>query len=352
MVMLALSAAYAQVNVPIGGGDAGIGNLKLVPVNGARVTLKPVANADAGKPAMKVDFQKDGDERRFIALEGVPAGNPAGAKAVALRYQLTCKGAKAARLSVMFWDKSGSAWFKVGPDAPDSPTFDEGRISVASLRKSSFSEGAAENIDWGNIGKVWIGVVIDGPATGSLQISRAVLTSEPYRPTAPLRITGDGAGQWNVGQDPAVKSTLTTPNEGPDGKACMKVEFQFPLGRHMYMTPTVAVPPAELDGYQSLRFTYKAALPAGVIGPGLLVTLSERSGAQYTLDAPDMPPPHEDWTTVTIPFAQFKLAGWSKDDNNHFDTDQISAVTIGCHGAANADDGKGTIWVSNVEFVP
>ena len=127
----------------------------------------------------------------------------------------------------------------------------------------------------------------------------------------------------------------------------MKLEFNFVGGRHMYLTPTIPVPAAELDGYTGLQFTYKATLPDGI--EGLLVMLTE-SGGQYM--ATPMPGPSEDWVTITIPFADFELGSWSKDDNGQLDLGRINSIIIGTHGGATGDGGDGLIMVSDIEFAP
>ena len=178
-------------------------------------------------------------------------------------------------------------------------------------------------------------------------MSEARFTDEPYKAETPIAITGgDKPGSWNVGKDPAVQSTLTTPNEGPDGKPCMKFEFRFPGQRHMYALPSVPVPGADLEGYSALRFRCKASLPQGL--RGLLVTLAERGGGQWYCE----PPPSPEWGVITLPFAQFQLAGWSKDDNGKLDLDQIGSIIIGTHGTAIGEGGPGTISVADVQFVP
>jgi hypothetical protein len=193
-----------------------------------------------------------------------------------------------------------------------------------------------------------VGLTIDGPAEGVLEISDVRFTREPYKPTKSLRITGDGPGVWSVGKDPAVEATLTTPNEAPGGKACMKFEFKVPGGRHMYAIPSTPVPDTELDGYRALRFTYKAALPDGI--KGLLVTVGEHGGGQFYADPP--PPASAEWTTVTIPFASLKFAPWSKDPNGRFDLGQVDRVMIGTHGTASGKGGPGVICVTDVELIP
>jgi len=162
-------------------------------------------------------------------------------------------------------------------------------------------------------------------------------------------VTGDDPGQWVASQDPAVVSTLTTPNEGPGGRPCMKYEFTVPTGRHMFCIPGTIIPAGDLEGYTGLQFTYKATIPAGQ--GNLLVSVQERGGAQYYADPG--PPPSADWTTVTVPLTSFKFATWSRDDNNQFDIADLIRVNIGCHGVPQGEGNRqGLIMVSDVQFVP
>jgi hypothetical protein len=116
----------------------------------------------------------------------------------------------------------------------------------------------------------------------------------------------------------------------------------------MYAIPSTPVPEQGLEGYRALRFTYKASLPAGI--KGLLVTLGEHGGGQYFADP--APPASADWTTITIPFENFKKAGWAKDTNEKLDLDQVDRLMIGVHGTASGAGGGGCIWVTDIEFVP
>jgi hypothetical protein len=331
-------SSQADVNLPLEG-------LRLVAVNGVSAQWQRAGDA------VKVTLNKTGEERRFLALEAQPRGSLSGAKALALKCRVNVSGGSQPRWAVMVFEKGGGAWFKVGNPTAASAQFTENRLPVTRLHRAEFNEDANGQVDWDRIEKVWVGLVVDGKAQGSFEISEARFTSAPYKPSQPLRITGSGAGAWNVGQDPAVQSKLTTPNEGPGGKPCMKFEFTLPGGRHMYALPTTSVPEAELDGYRGLQFTYKATLPAG--NPtlqGLLVSLHERDGSQYYASL--APPPAVDWKTLMIPFESFKFGEWSKDENGRLDVDQIASVSIGIHGTASGAGGNGVIYAADVVFAP
>ena len=334
-----------------------VGGFTLVPLNGVEARIEAGSAVD-GKLLAKVSFVKKGDERRLLALLARPEGDPATAKALAVRYRVALAKGEAPRLALAVFEKGGTAWYRVGGTPLALGESAEGRLPLGTLRQAEFSKpteaepakpGMPEpTVAWGNVEKIWIGIVIDGPAEGTLEIGQARYTSEPYRPAKALRVTGDGPGAWTASADTAVKSTLTTPSEGPGGKPCMKLEFKFPGRRHMFATPSTPVLGGELEGYSALRFTYKATLPAGI--KGLLVTVGERGGAQYYADP--APPANADWTTITIPFDKMKLASWTKDANGKLDVDLIERVLIGAHGTAAGDGGSGIICAADVEFVP
>jgi len=330
---------------------------RLVPLNGIEARIEPATFSD-GKPVAKVTFAKKGEERRLLALEARPEGDPAAAKALEVRYRVTLAKGEAPRLALTIFEKGGMAWYRVGGEPLVVGEFVEGRMPLGTLRQAEFSKpasvepvkpGAPEpTVAWGDVEKTWIGIVIDSPAEGTFEIGQARYTSEPYKPTKPLRVTGVGPGVWNASTDKAVKATLTTPNEGPDGEPCMKFEFRFPGQRHMYAIPSTPVLGGELEGYKSLRFTYKATLPPGI--KGLLVTVGEHGGAQYYADP--APPPSAEWTTITMPFDKLKLALWTKDTNDKLDVDSIDRVMIGAHGQASGEGGPGVIYATDIELAP
>ncbi len=327
----------AQVNIPLEG-------LKLVPLPGLSASSSTATQADV---VAAVRFTKTSDERRLLALETKPASDATGAKALVLRYRLQLLSGEAPRLAVVAFDAAGGSWYKVNAHPAVVDEMTEGRLSVSSLRPTAFS-ATQDTIAWWDVEKLWIGLVIDGPANGILEVSQARLTDEPYKPTKPLNVTGDGPGTWSASQNPAVKGTITTPNEGPDGQACLKYEFTAPGGQHRWMIPSTPVPNADLEGYTALRFMYKATLPKGI--NSLLVMVGERGGAQYCADP--APLPVGDWMEVTIPFEDFTLGSWTKDANGRLDLQDVSSVMIGAHGVPSEAQGKGLIMATNIQFVP
>jgi len=116
----------------------------------------------------------------------------------------------------------------------------------------------------------------------------------------------------------------------------------------MYILPSISLPDADLTGYSGLQLTYKANLPSGI--KALLVTLVEHDGSHYYTDW--LATPSDEWRTLVIPFSEFRLGGWSQDENGRLDLDQIGSVIVGMHGTTRESEGRGSIWVASIAFVP
>ncbi len=330
-----VAAQEAPINVPLKDFRVGI-------ANGFETAL----TLGDGSVA-RGDFSKAGAERRLLAIQAVPVGPVTGVKALVVRYRLQLAEGAPPSLAVVAFDEDGGSWYRVGEAmSPGEPA--EGRVSLSGLRPTAFSATPGAELVWNKVTHLWFGFAADGAVRGTVDFQEARLTNEPYRPSRPLIVTGDNPGQWGLSQDPAVVSTLTTPNEGPDGRPCMKYEFTVPAGRHMYCIPGTSVPTADVEGYTGLRFTYKATIPQGQ--GNLLVSVQERGGAQYYADPG--PPPSAEWTTVTLPFSTFKFATWSRDDNNQLDLAELARVNIGCHGTPQGENLQGLIMVCDIQFVP
>ena len=195
------------------------------------VRLEAVPGVDGGKMALRATFAKSGDERRFVAFETRLEGDAALAKALVLRYRLTLTEGTAPRLALVVLEGDGGAWFKSGRPLKPGGTFAEARLSVAGLRPAAFSQDRDGTLTWDVKTRTWLGLVVDGPAKGVLEISRARFTPEPYRPTEPLRLTGDGPGVWSQSKDPAVTGTITTPKEGHPARGHRRPARRPPGGR-------------------------------------------------------------------------------------------------------------------------
>ncbi|MFW6162122.1 MAG: hypothetical protein ACODAJ_05090 [Planctomycetota bacterium] len=347
LLAAALAIAGEVTTAPVGLGDDGLGGLELLAVPG--VQAEAVLARPEGQPrTLTLTFRKEGQERRLLALAAVRPRQPFSVKALAVTCRLRTEAQVEAHLALAAHETDGGAWFRVSPTPLVAEDFKEARLPLGSLRRAAFARDEDEAIQWGQVAKLWVGLAIDGPAEGTLALRRAVLTNEPYRPTEPLDVTDGGPGQWSVSHDRAATAKITTPPEGPDGKPCMRLDYRFPGGRHMYVVPGVALREIELEGYTALRFACRGRLPEGI--DGLLVMLIERDGTQYyAVPAPGV---SGDWKTVAVPFERFQRGGWSDDENDRLDLNDVGRVAVGLHGTATETQGKGTLWVAGVQFVP
>jgi len=334
LVMLAVTAAFAAVDVPLQ-------NLRPAMMSGF------VAKATTSGGAVSFAFKKAGEERRLLAAEGVPAGNLSGALAAEIKYEVKLTTGDAPRLAVIAWDKDGGSWYKVGARSVKTSGAGSGRLSTAGLSQTAFSTDASGQLEWGNVDRLWVGFIFDGPAEGTATISGVRLTDTPVVPTEPVALI-NCAGKWSDGHDPAVKTTIGAPKEGPAGQDCFRYEFDVPAGKHMYACPNAPIIADDLEGYKALRMTIKGEIPQGM---RLLIQFGEQGGPMYFIEkqADQMPAA---WTELTIPLSDFKWATWSpKDDNGQLDLAKLNMLSIGSHGVpANAR--LGTIEVCDVELVP
>lgn len=329
-----LSAAFADVNVPLQ-------KLQIATTSGFTATAR------SGAEGLGITFKKAGDERRFLAVQGLPAGSPSGAKAAEISYRLDLTSGEAPRAAVLVYEKDGGSWYKIAstPAALGAPV--AARVSVAALQPTAFSTGAGKQVNWDQVTSVWAGFVFEGPAEGKLQVSGVRLVDQLALPTKPVSLTGGETGKWSSGQDAAVKAKLTMVPEGPGGKQCMKYEFNVPAGRHMYAIPSTNVTVEDLEGYSALRFKYRAQIPAGM---RMLVILGETNGVTY-LASPAGPWSGE-WGEMTVPLSQFQWASWSqKDTEDKVNLSRLTSVQIGTDGTPT-QGGDGSIMVCDIELVP
>lgn len=306
--------------------------------------FKGEASSTVGKVTFR--FEKTGEERRLLAVQGVPAGKVTGPLAAEIGYEVNLTEGEAPRLAVIAWDKDGGSWYKVSSTLVKLGEAGKGRVSTAGLTQTAFSNDKSGQLEWGALDRLWVGFIFDGPAEGTASITGVRLTDTPVVPTEPLALI-NVAGKWSDGHDPAVQTTISTPAEGPGGKPCFKYEFDVPAGKHMYACPTAAITADDLEGYKALRFQLKSEIPQGM---SLLIQLSEQGGPIYFVQQPG-PGPAE-WTEVTIPLSDFKNATWGpKDDNGQLDLSKLNTLSIGSHGVP-ADARLGYIMACDVELVP
>lgn len=337
----ALVAGLSQSAVHGNGNEVSLADLRWVPTGGIE------AQAAAPDGVLTLEFAKTGPERRMLVVGGnIPTPSPE-ARSVVIRYRLDMAEGPAPLLAVVLYDDRGCSWYAVSYEPVELGVSTEARVSIRAARPAAFTADPRAELDPAAIKRAWIGPILDGPASGTLQVAGVALTPEPYRPTKPLAVPSGDPAQWSAGCDPAVVWTLVAANEGPDGQSCIRFEFSIPGGRHMYAIPSTALPQGELAAYSSLRLRYQATLPPGI--EGLLVMLGEHGG-QFYADPP--PPASEEWTEITIPFDRFVLGGWSRDDNGRLDMAAADRVFVGMHGTATGETGRGVIRIAALELVP
>ena len=214
-------------------------------------------------------------------------------------------------------------------------------------RPAAFSRDADGRFQWDQVDRLWVGLVMDAPTAGRFKIYGADLHSEPWRPRRSLPVHTGSEGAWDLGKDPAVEASLTTPTEPAPARATMKLDFRLPGRRHMYVLATTPSPPGDLGPYHGLELKAKGRLPKGNVR--MLVSLTEADGAQYYFE-PALPT-GEEWTTMTIPFSAFKPAGWAPDKDGQLDLNRVLRITVGAHGTTSEGLGKGWLAVKDLVYV-
>ncbi|MCX7968982.1 MAG: hypothetical protein N3B10_10935 [Armatimonadetes bacterium] len=317
------------------------GDWKVLPSNGLSVYWTRTKEGFVAK------FLKRGNERRLLMLE-TTSPNIAKAKSVSLRFRLRFTFVPASgletRLALLAFGSRGEVWFKVSN--PMKLTGEvEWQMPLTGLQPAAFNSVKAE-LDLTRIRRLQVGLAIDGACAGVWEVLHIALNTEPFRPTRPFIVPFPPETQLSLTHDPAAEAKTGIVKEGE--KLFWRTEFTIPGGRHMYVLPALTIPDADLTGYSALQLTYRARLPVGV--KALLITLVERDGSHYYTDW--IAAPAEKWRTLTIPLSEFRLGGWSQDENGKLDLDQIGSIIVGMHGTTSEQKGSGTIWVASISFVP
>jgi hypothetical protein len=294
---------------------------------------------------LSINFKKDGVERRMVALKMRPIEKLLEQKALDMDASLTLADGMVARPCVMFVEKDGSSWCRVGMPFTQND-FEKVRVNLANLRQAAFSHDENDKIDWADVTEMFVGIVVEGKGEGALSIRRISMTNEKFVPTKPIVINVPIAKAVSRSADPAAKVSIE--DMEVDGDHVLKETFKFPLGRHMYFTPTFRLPDLDYASYSGFRLTYKATIPQPI--GGLLVTVSE-GGGQFVAPAPKAT---SEWLSIELKFKDFTMASWSKKKGNNpqFDVASITSMMIGCHGTANGDNGEGEIWIRKIELIP
>jgi len=325
--------------IPLAGDPNGIESLTLAVHAG--VTASMTRKSDDERETLCLTFDKTTQDRRLVAIQAQLSEPLGQLRVLSLKSRLEmCEGATP-KLALIAFEDAGGVWYRISHSQPARDGLTEVRIPLnGSFQQAKFSVDNDDSLRWEQVDRVWIALLLDGPVNGEFDVAEAVFTDKPFHPAEPLSIEGD----WEVAQDPAMQSQLTTPADPP----CVQFDFRMPAGRHMFAIPRVPVNVEELDGYSGLQFSYQAKLPPGI--NGLLVMLVEGDGTQYL--AGPAPPASDDWRTLTIPFTAFRRGGWSNDENDQLDLNQVRQVAIGLHGTTTDPAAQGQIRVRAVQFVP
>ncbi|MEN6305822.1 MAG: hypothetical protein ABFD96_24065 [Armatimonadia bacterium] len=330
LILVLVLPALAAVNVPV-----------------QNLRLAATAGFEAAPAAGMVKFKKTSDERRLLAFVGTPASDPSGAKALEVAYRVDLGKGNAPRLAVLAYEKDGGCWYKLSSNPIAIGAEAQARLSVAAPMQTAFSSDASGQLEWPNVDRVWVGFIFDGPAEGKTTVTSARFTDEAAVPTKPISLLPENGGKWGDGHDPAIQTKLEVVPEGPGGAAALKYEFNVPAGKHMYAIPSTPVALEDAEGYKFLRFKFKGEIPQGM---RLLIQLTEHGGATYYVELPAQSV--ADWTEISLPLSDFKLASWGqKDDNGMLDLGRLSTISIGSHGVpVNAR--LGLIMATDVQLAP
>ena len=340
VMLKAIAVAVLLGTVLFASGQDGLAKWKVIPTAGLNVRWKQAGGR------LVINFSKLGKERRLLLLETTQP-QVSKAKSVALRYRLRFVRGGQLRFAVLAHGAAGEVWFKVAQPVESVGEEVEWRIPLTGLNPAAFST-AQTDPDMTKVRKFQVGLALDGACEGIWEIKSISLSSEPFKPTKPLIVPISPQIKLSLAHDPAAKTRTEIVKEGPEGKWCWKTEFVIPGGRHMYVLPSLPLPDIDLTGYSGLQLTYKATLPSGI--KALLVILVEQDGSHYYTDW--IATPSDEWRTLVIPFSEFRLGGWSQDENGRLDLDQIGSVIVGMHGTTSESEGRGSIWVASIAFVP
>ena len=292
-----------------------------------------------------IRFSKEGAERRMIAMKLAPAMQWEEHLALEMKASVKLADGQTARPCLMIVERDGGSWCRVGMPFQQNGVEDI-RMDVSKMRAAAFSRDENGKLDWNHVGEVYLGAVVEGAGEGELKIFSAKLTNERFIPTMPLDIKLPVAKAVSKGADPAAK--VSVEDTEFDGDHVLKETFKFPLGRHMYFTPSFRLPEMDYAAYSGIRLMYKARIPHPI--NGVLVMMSE-GGGQFVGPSPKAT---SEWMSVDLKFKDFKLASWTKKTNGSetFDVASVTSITIGCHGTASGDNGEGEILVRKLELIP
>jgi hypothetical protein len=345
-LFVSIAALRAQDNYMPLCAKEGLAKASLQTVQGLDAKLATRSPDGANSPSWQVSFTKKGPERRFIPLEiALPTVTPS-YKALEMTLSSTAESNLTLRPAIMFYDKNGNAWYRYGMPLVNDGQAQALRMNLSQLRRANFNKDGSKDMDWSGLSHLWLGLLADGEGAGQFALSNVGLTSRAYVATTPLLIPLRPIKAWSMAHDKAATQSSQMLKDGDQEVA--SVSFRFPLNRHMYVTPSMALPEAEYEAYKGLRLVYKATLPAGI--NGLLIMFHEGGGSFYS----SIPVPATDgWQSIELPYDKFVMASWSKKTNgSDFEPARITRLTVGCHGTATGDNGEGEYAIQKIELIP
>ena len=212
-------------DISLAGKARSVTDLTIAATAGVVVSCERTKDASSGAPLLRLTFKKTGPERRMVAVQGTPAGPLGTTKALAVSYRLQLDEAATASLTLLAFERDGGVWYRSGPIAPSPDRFVDARLPLPQdFTRAEFATDADGTMHWEQVERVWLGLLLDGPASGFWDLKRAVLTSQPFCPTVPAPVTG----KWSSAADSAVQGTIAQVKDGPGGSSCMKYTFQMP----------------------------------------------------------------------------------------------------------------------------
>ncbi len=325
-----------------------------VPTVGLRVQWQRVSTG------WQARFVKTSAERRLLLLEA-PVAGLANYRTLLVRYRLRLVKGQPPRLAAIAVGPAGAMWFRLGAVLPVERDKERGRngeaekqgngeaewhLPLAGFNPVAFRQDPPA-FDPAKVQRLRVGLVLDGACEGVWEVREIVLSAEPFRPTRPLIVPIVPEASLSLAHHSLAK-VKTQIVKGEGDRWVWRTEFVIVGGQHMWVLPSIPVPDADLTGYRGLQLTYRAQLPANI--KALLVTLVERDGSHYYTDWLALP--SAEWRTMVLPFNEFRLGGWSQDEDGQLDLDEIGSLIVGMHGTTSEREGRGFIEVAAISFVP
>lgn len=318
------------------------GKGQLVRVAGVETTLSAVEKAP-----VVLSFNKSGVERRLVAVEMPLDAKTNEFHALEARVSLEAAEGQTCYGIVMLEEEGGGFWVRQSMKlevAADQYLYLS--LRPGAMRQLAYSKDDNGKLDWENVRRIRLGVVVEGAGAGKVSFSQITLSNRQYKPEKPVKIDIRTGDHWHGGADSAVRD-ISYQTVQEDGAKAVKFSFTFPKNRHMYFLPTLALPEMDFASYSGMRLTYKATLPEPL---DMLILFGDDRG-QYCGKSPAG---SAEWKQVDLLFKDYRGAGWTPSvKGKALEPDAIRRMTVGCHGVAGQNsDGKGVIFIRSLELIP